>query len=196
MLSLKSIPVLLAAAVLLAACSTPPPGNAFPEQSWAHKPKIKLLVGEIVVEQSYRDRVEPPNAERQAPRTPSQEMRNWAQRRLLAAGSGGRATLTISEGSILQTDLPAGKGTFSFFSSSAARRFQGTLIASLTITNGSGVTVGRVEAQARQTTELPQGMSLNEREEALFDMVQALLVNMDREMESQINRHLSDYLVP
>ena len=39
-------------------------------------------------------------------------------------------------------------------------------------------------------------MTLNEREEALFDMVQALLVNMDREMESQINRHLSDYLVP
>ncbi|MEJ2027768.1 MAG: hypothetical protein P8X52_10100, partial [Limibacillus sp.] len=74
--------------------------------------------------------------------------------------------------------------------------FQGTRIASLTITNGSGVTVGRVEAQARQTTELPQGMTLNEREEALFDMVQALLVNMDREMESQINRHLSDYLVP
>lgn len=196
MLSLRNLPVLAVLFVLVTACSTPPPGNAFPEQSWAHKPKIKLLVGEIAVEQTYRDRVEPPHAERQAPRTPSEEMRNWAQRRLLAAGSGGRATLTIYEGSILQTDLPADKGTFSFFNSTAARRFQGTLVVALTITNASGVTVGRVEAEARQTTELPQGMSLNEREEALFEMVQALLVSMDGEMEGQVRRHLSGYIVP
>lgn len=188
-------PLVFAALLLLAGCSTPPPGNAFPEQSWDHKPDIRLLVGEIRVEKQYIDKAPYPHAELQAPRTPSQDLETWARRRLVAAGSGGRAQLTITDGRIVQSDLPEGKGTFSFFTTQRAHKFDGRLAARLSILNASGLQVGQVEAVATRYVTIGAGVTLNEREKLLFQLVEEMVASLDREMEKQIYLHLDSYLV-
>lgn len=186
----------LAALFLLAGCSTPPPGNSFAEQTWDHKPDIRLLVGEIRVDKQYIDQAPYPHAELQAPRTPSQALENWARRRLVAAGSGGRAVLTITDGRIVQSDLPEDKGTLSFFSSQRAHKFDGRLAARLSIENASGVRVGQVEAVATRYVSIGSGVTLNEREELLFQLVEQMVASLDQEMEKQVRLHLGPYTVP
>ena len=188
-------PVLFAALLLLAGCSTPPPGNSFPEQSWDHKPDIRLLVGEIRVEKQYIDKAPYPHAELQAPRTPSQALENWARRRLVAAGSGGRAVLTITDGRIVQSDLPEDKGTLSFFTTQRAHKFDGRLAARLSVENASGLQVGQVEAVATRYVTIGSGVTLNEREQLLFQLVEEMAASLDQEMEKQVRLHLGPYVV-
>ena len=181
---------------VLAGCSTPPPGNSFPQQTWAHKPPLALLVGDVVVERRYRDRGDLPHVETQAPRSPAAEMENWTRRRLVAAGSGGQARLVILQAPILQSLRPVEESAFPLFGDNKpGKRLEGTLSVELVVTSTSGAVVGRVQAQANQITTLPSDTTLNEREQALFELVEALLVSMDTEMERQIRLHLRDYLV-
>ena len=178
----------------MASCSTPSPGNRFPEQTWDHKPDIRLLVSRIVVERVYQDRSVPPHVETQAPKSPAAAAEAWARQRLAAVGSGGTARVIITDGRVVQKELSSADSSFGLFSGGPRREFDGTLQVRLVIENVSGLGVGQVEAMVTRRAAFDAGVNLNERERLLYRMVEEMTLDLDKEMEAQIRRHLGAVL--
>ena len=199
----------LAALPLMASCSTPSPGNRFPEQTWDHKPDIRLLVSRIVVERVYQDRSVPPHVETQAPKSPAAAAEAWARQRLAAVGSGGTARVIITDGRVVQKELSSADSSFGLFSGGPRREFDGTLQVlprldvlaqrHVGIADGQsdlGLDLGLLEVEAMVTRRaaFDAGVNLNERERLLYRMVEEMTLDLDKEMEAQIRRHLGAVL--
>jgi hypothetical protein len=167
--------------LLLAACGgsaeTPPPSFAPPNYDYLSK--LRLDVGEITIDDSWAPRGAERHVEYLAPTPPLDALRKMAQDRLVPAGSRGRALFTIEDASIVQ--MPDS--------------YDGNLAVRLDITDSDGNPAG--SAVARVTKSRPRGDDTPEAVRVdLYDLVRALMDDMNVEFQYQVQRTLKNRLEP
>ena len=105
------LPLLAVAMLVLAACeSPPPPMPTYPEIRFDRQPVLRLDVKEIVVKGAYQPPLTRPNIEHLFPIPPAAAAQAWADDRLRAVGTRGRARLIIKDASVISEPLPLTKG--------------------------------------------------------------------------------------
>lgn len=188
------LPCLLLAAGALAACDTPAPSAARPAVEFDHLPPFQLAVAERTLEEAYKPPLTAPNVEHELPLSPLTVMRTWYDDRLRAVGPSGSARFVVLKASVVRVDLRKPQGIQALLTKDQVERLDLEMKARLEVTTAGGLGTGFAEAEVRLSRTLPEGMTLNERDDALFQFVAEAARAFDAEMDKNIRLHLSQFL--
>jgi len=172
----------LAAGLTLAACSSspPPPPVNYPPLNYSYLPPITLKVATVNVQNDY---VPDPGAATligEDPEPPATALLGVATQRLVANGTPGTATFTIENASIEE----------------ANGNLTGTLTARLDVISADGRRNGFTEASVSHTETAPDpDAAPADVQAALYGMTKQLMDEMNVQMQYQIQRNLSDWVV-
>ncbi|MBT3370613.1 MAG: hypothetical protein HOA08_12135 [Rhodospirillaceae bacterium] len=182
--------------LLLAACESPLPEVSYPELRFNHLPLIELNVARIDIVEKYHSPLQRPHVEHEIPLAPAKAMRNWANDRLRAVGSSGRATFIIVEASVKAAPLAKKKGLKAAFTLDQAARYDARLEARLEVETAAGLGKGFATATAARHRTMPEAVSINARDDALYNFVEGAAMDFNRVMTTNIDRHLTPFIRP
>ncbi|MCH7864519.1 MAG: hypothetical protein IIC56_04805 [Proteobacteria bacterium] len=188
-LSLFILPV---AALGLAACETPVKIQKLPELTYGHLPPLKLNVAKIEVVVQYQPPLKEPNVEHLFPTPPLKALRRWAADRLRAVGRSGKARLFITDARAIETPLQKKTGVVATFTKQQSYRYDLTVETVLEVSDARRR--GRVSTRVTRFTTLSEDVTINERDQAWFDLTEALIKDFDAEFEKNIRQALADWV--
>ncbi|MBM3558811.1 MAG: hypothetical protein FJX53_02750 [Alphaproteobacteria bacterium] len=171
-------------AVVLAGCTTPPPVQKLPELTYGHLPPVRLAVDRVVIRDDYRPPLTPPNIEYRVPQAPATAAVRWARDRLVAVPDGGgrRAEYTVTDARMTETPLPRTGGVQGMFTTDQAQRYDAHVAVRIEILDPRDARLGVLTAEANQSRTVPEGMTLDARDRAQFEVVETLMKSLDAEM--------------
>ncbi len=187
----------LLAPLALAACETPPSAKSAPTMSFAHQAPFNLAVAQIDVTSSYKSPLKEPNVEHLMSPVPSPEAaaRIWAKDRLKAAGNGDfRAEMRILNAPVIETSLKTDKGFSGMFKKEQSARYDAALAVEIVIRDGRGMAVASAEAKATRSQTVGEEVSLNQRDQIWFEMIEALMKDINIRLEDNIRTYMASYL--
>jgi len=178
----------------LAACQSAPPPRAEPSDiRFTDRPPIVLNVARIEIVNQFRPDYNPPRIEQRLPIPLPHAVENWARDRLRAGGNSGVATVTIADASAIETAVPKKQDFSATFTDQVDRRYSGRVAVAISLNDGRGGSrMANSEAERSQTAT--EGMSVDERERALYRFETELLAEFDRRAEADIREHFAGYL--
>jgi hypothetical protein len=179
----------------LAACEATVPNPVFPELTFQHLGPISLNVASLEISSSYKAPLAAPNVEHLFPTTPGSALKRWASDRLVAAGSGARANFTILDASVLEIALETKKGFKGAFTKDQSERYEGVLEARLQIFNDSDTSQGFVTARVSRSITVREDATVNDRAQAWFNLNEAMLKDINAELEKNISQYLGAWLL-
>ena len=186
---------IVAAALLLAACTSAPPQTKFPQLTYAHLGAFVLDVSEIEIVDAYAPTLRTPNVDHLMPVAPAAAARQWARDRLESTGSSGRrAVFTIDDGAVTELLLVRQSGIRGALTVDQSERYDAVLGVRLEIFDTFGRRVGSAEADARRSKTVPENITLNARDEVWFSMTESLIEDLNAELERAITQFLGKYL--
>jgi len=154
----------------------PPPEN-FQPLHYEYLRRLRLNVGTIDV-QDHSAPAGDGDVSSQAPAPPAQALAQMAHDRLFAAGLTGQAVFTIDRASIVR-----GPGD----------TLNGQMAVHLDILTAGGTRAGY--AEARVSRQHVPGSEEENLRSVLYDMTKQMMADMNVELEFQIRRSMSDWLV-
>lgn len=195
LLSRRHALVLLAGGV--AACSTQPPRPRFPELTYGHLGQFHLDVARIEISSEYKATMASPNVEHLFPTPPEQTLRRWAEDRLVASGKPGRyARYVIQDAKVTEAELPRTPGLRGAFTTDQTQRYDGALSVLLEIREErANYRAGTASAWASRSRTVAEGITINERDKLFFELLEAMMNDLNAEMDRQIKANLAQYLV-
>lgn len=198
MITRRNLLVLAALVLPLAfsACETPPPAQSTPSMSFSHLTPLRLAVGQVDVVSSFRSPMKEPNVEHLMAPVPSPEAaaRIWAKDRLKAVGGAHRAELRIIDAPVVETSLKTDKGFSGMFKKEQAVRYDAALAVEITIRDSRGMTVASAEVKATRSQTLGEEATLNQRDQVWYEMVEALMKDINIRLDENIRTYMAGYL--
>jgi hypothetical protein len=181
-----SLVALAVAAAVVAACDTAPPRPTFADFRFTGETPLNLDVAAIDVRVAYQPPFHPPNVEHLFPVPPARAAEAWAHDRLRAVGHEGRARFTITDASVIETELPHKTGIAGALDKEPAQRYQIALAATLALLDEHGLPRRTADAHAEAVQDVLDGATPNEREQVWYDMTGRLMAVFDRQMTAEI----------
>ena len=189
-----SAAVALAGLVSLTACSSEPV-PVFPEITYTHLPPIELNVSSIDIVNQFQPTFREPHVEHMMPVPQDQAAVDWARDRFKAAGDNGYlARIYIVDAPVVETQLPVKEGFSGMFSKEPAQRYNAHLEVRIEIRDDFRRVLGEATATVDRQREVLEDISLADREQAWFLMVESQIRDLNRRMEQEIDRYLRDHL--
>ena len=185
---------LAVALLVVAGCSAGMERPGYPQISFAHLPPISLDVARVEVVDAYVSPATAPNVEHRFPVSPAATAENWGRDRLKPVGASGVVRVTVRRASVVEVPLERTKGLRGAFTVDQSERYEGVIEMAVEIFGNDGERRGMVEAQSKRTQTVPEDLSLNEREKIWFDMTDALMASMNKQLEEQIRAHLTSWV--
>ncbi len=177
----------------LTACQKPLPEVSYPQLRFNHLPAIKLDVAKIEILEKYQSPLQAPNVEHKLPLAPATAMRYWAEDRLHAAGTSGVARFIIIDASVKAEALAKKKGLKAAFTIDQSTRYRAQLSAKLEVETAGGLGKGFAEAKSSRQRTMPEDVSINERDDALYNFVEAAAIDFDKAMVQNIEKYLRPF---
>lgn len=190
---------LLALAVLalplaLPACETTPPPQGQPSLSFAHQGQFKLAVSSIEVVNVYKQPLAAPNVEHLMNLSPEAAARIWARDRLQAVGGPLRAEFRILDGAVTEAELKTDKGFTGMFKKEQSARYNGQMAVELVIKDNRGMTVSSAEARASRSQTTPEDVTLNQRDQIWYEIVELMMKEIDSRMNENIRTYMAAHI--
>ena len=193
MIILRPLAALVILMLSLTACESPLPQVSYPELRFNHLPAIKLEVARIEIVKHYSPPLKAPNVEHLLPLAPATALRNWARDRLQAVGTSGTARFIIIEAEVTAVALTKKKGLKAAFTLAQAARYNASLKARLEVEIAGGLGKGFAAAEATRHRTMPENMSINDRDDALYAFIEGAAMDFNRVMTQNIDAHLGPF---
>lgn len=185
----------LLALIVVAACDTAaPPKPGFPQITFVHLPPIGLDVAQIRVEEQYVPPLGPPNVEHAMPVSPAAVVHRWAADRLRPAGPAGTARVIVKDASVVAQPLKKSEGVRGVFTRDQEVRYVGNLVVEVNVETAGGLGTGFATGAATRTVTAPEDISLNRRDQILFELAEGLAQDLNAALEANIRAHLAPFL--
>ncbi len=186
---------IVAAALLLAACSDAPPPMKFPQLTYSHLGKIVLDVSKIEIVDHFRPTLRPPHIEHLVPVSPAKAAQQWARDRLKLTGlSGRRAVFTIDNGAVTATPLKPQSGLRGAFTVDQSKRYDAVIRVRLEVFEANGRRGGVAKANVQRSRSVPENITLDARDEVWFSITEKLTKDLNMELERSIGQFLGAYV--
>jgi hypothetical protein len=186
---------LLAGALLLGACeTTPPPRPTYPDIRFTDAPPLRIDAATVEIVRQFRPTLQPPQVEHLFPVPPERAMENWALDRLQPTGTTRRLRVRIIDASVKETELPRTSGVRGAFTTDQAQRYDATAEMTVDLLGERGFAERTVAAKASRSRSVPEDITPNEREHVWYELTQALMADLDAELERQIRANFGFYL--
>ncbi len=186
-----------AAALSLAACRSSPPGPTFAALTYAHKGVFRLQVERIEIATDYVPPMRRPNIDHEAPVSPLETMQRWGRDRLQAVGSAEHfLRYVIRDASLKESELPRTTGVRGALTTDQAERYDLSLSAAIEIRQTRANFVeANVEARTTRFRTVKEGITLEERDRSIYELIEQGMNDIDAELERQLRTHLARYVV-
>ncbi len=198
MIRAKFFLAMMAAAVMVGACETAPPGSSFPDLTYEHLGAIGLDVGSISVANHYVAPLARPHVEHLAPVRPAAAMTRWVKDRLRARGQGkskgNRLKVTIRNASIVEVPLRVTGGVRGAFTTDQSHRYDAALEVVIELFNATGFQLALIKSQAKRYQTVAEGTPMAARERVWFEITEAMMKDINAQLEKNIRTYLGDYL--
>lgn len=180
--------------LLVAACTTTVSRPVFKKMAFGHLPPLIFNVGRIEVVDEFKSPLVAPNVEHTFPTSPVVAVKRWVTDRVHADGASGILQITIRDASAIRAELETNQDLEAWFTTEQAERIDARIDVQFQIVGDDGQAGSYAAAEAARSRTLPEGASLNERDQAYFDLTAALLNDFNASMEQSIRQYLGDYL--
>lgn len=191
---MRRVFALLFAALPLAACSTADPSQTLPEITFEHMAPLRIEAATLEIDNAYRPPMDRAHIEGEAPVAPAEALVTWAKDRLHPTGSPGTLRFVVQEGSLVEQELTVEKGVRGAFKNQPAYRYTAVVEGQLELLNAPGISRIATVAKAERSTSVREDATLNERDRALFDLVEKLMADFNRQMEAGLQRYFANYM--
>lgn len=181
--------------LFVTACQISPEGPRYPELRFTDTPQIRLDVAVIEYVEEYLPPQAEPNVDHYFPVSPASSVRNWSNDRLVAAGSSGRARVTLVDASVIEVALEETTGLAGAFTTDQSERYEATVEVRVEIFDDKGNQIGQARTLARRSQTAAEGITLNERDALWYALTRALMKDVDRELELTIARYLAKFTI-
>ncbi|MDE0780588.1 MAG: hypothetical protein OSB67_07530 [Alphaproteobacteria bacterium] len=181
-------------AILLAACTQPVSSPQFPQLTFTHLPSIQLDARTLTVVDNYLS-AERSGVTQGIPIPLDVVVHQWARDRLVPAGKNGEIVVTITEASIIETTLERTKGVRGFVTTDQSERYDGRLGVKIEIRDAAAQRVGDVSAVALRSRTVAEDLTLNERDRVLFAITEAMINDLNSELEKAIGQFLLPFVI-
>jgi hypothetical protein len=185
---------LLLAGVGLTSCSSSNHRYGFDEITFSHLSPFPLDVAVVDIVNDYRSPRRAPNAEHLFPVEPADAAMQWARDRLVAVGSNGSALFTVLQASAVEVPLEQTTGVEGFFTDEQSERYDAIVEVRLEVKNAQGMRTGTVTARAQRSMTVVEDATLNEREMTWYNLTEALMSDLNAELDRNIREHLAAFL--
>jgi len=180
--------------IILAGCEANVPRQEFPEITYSHISPLELNVGVLDIVVDYQPPLKAPNVEHLFPVSPETALRRWADDRLANHGQDGVARFIIIDASVRETALKMKTGLMGVFTKEQSERYEANIETMLEILDSQGVRKAYATARVGNTLTVREDATVNEREQAWFNLTETLMKDFNREMESNIRKHLVNWI--
>lgn len=120
----------------------------------------------------------------------------WASRRFVANGVGAtRVVVSLEEGSITERALEVGSGLRGLFKDEQSVEYEVRIKVVVRAFGPDGQQRADAASEAWQTRTLGEDADTAEKQMALFEMIEATILAMDRELMPGLQTYFSDYLL-
>ncbi len=176
-------------------CQINPTQQVLPELTFQHLKTLNLNVAKIEINHFYNQTLKAPYVDHLFHTPPAVALDRWAKDRLRSIGTKNYARFTINKASVIETKLNIPKGIMSIFTKDQSERFDATLEAKLEIFDDSGRRMGFAKAHAIRSMTLSEDSSINQRNQAWFNLTEELVRDINIELEKNILKYLSRWIV-
>ena len=128
------------------------------------------------------------------PVSPEGAIQRWAQDRLKPVGRVGSARVVIKDAKVVEVPLAIDKGLAGAFKKEQELRYDAALSVALQILDARGMVQGETVAQATRSRTVAEGITLNERDRALYDISESLARDIDQQMAQLIQSYLGRWV--
>ena len=180
--------------LLTFACETPVAMQKFPKITFVHLQPFNVNVTSIEIVNQFSSLMKAPHIELKLPTSPATALIQWVKDRLKATGKFGKLRVFIEDASATETQLDLDRSLKGQFTKQQSHLYKFSIRATALLTDASGVRLGSATATATRSTTIREDISLNERQQAWFELVDQLINDFNRQMEVSLNQHLGRWL--
>jgi hypothetical protein len=166
------------AVLALAGCSSPPPVQNFPPLDYSYLPPLVLKVANLSVVNAYVPSVDTVALLAQDPAPPALTLLAMLNRRVVASGAPGTATVTIQNASVHEV----------------AGMLTGAMTVDVNVASPDGRSTGYAEATVSASRNAPDSDSAGDMRAALYSLTKQLMDNMNVQLQYQMQHNLSGWL--
>ena len=178
----------------LGGCETPVTNTVFPDLTYGHLPPIRLKVARIEVVAAYVSPGARPNVEHLFPVAPAAAAARWLRDRLEATGGRGLVRATVLQGGVVEVPLEKTTGLKGMFTVDQSERYDAVLEVRIRIFREDGSEAAMVTSRAERSRTVAEDITPNAREKIWFAMTEAMLNDLNAQLERQIRTHFTGYL--
>lgn len=179
----------------LAACGQGPAPKPAPSLSFSDKAAIHLDVAQLEIVPEYVSPGRSPNIEHLMAVSPEAGTVRWVQERLKPMGRTGTARVIIKDAKVVEVPLQVEQGFGGMFKKQQSERYDGSLDVMVQILDERHLPIADVVARATRTRSVPEGVSLNERDQVLFDITESLVRDVDSQMDGLVRSYMHRWVM-
>lgn len=184
----------LLAALMLGACANTPAPVKLQPIGFINGAPMKVDAPRIDIIESYVSPMRAPNVEHELMQSPAALVKAWMRDRLRAVGRGGEFRVVIKDASVIAEDLPLKRGLEGALTRQQAVNLNGRIVVSLEYSRKNGADAMVTVTVAKSRT-LPEGLSPIERDQANYNFIRDLGVDLDRELQQNIDASMREALL-
>lgn len=181
--------------VALIGCSTTVSRPVIPTLSYSHLPPLEMSVARVELVEDYRSPLQEPNVEHTFPTPPALAFKRWVNDRIRPVGQNDTLRITVEDASARRQPLPRTEGIEALFTTDQIERIDATVDVLLEIIDNGGNVTSSVTAKAQRTRTIPEGLTLNERDQIYQEITEALINDLNATLEQNIRQYMARYMV-
>lgn len=166
----------------------------YPDLTYGHLTPIALDIARVDIVQQYAPPATKPNVDHLFPVIPARAAAAWGRDRLRATGATGVARYVIANASVVEVPLKRTEGVRGVFTTDQSERYDGVVEILIDIEDPDNRRSGNVRVRAERSRSVKEGTTLLDRERIWFELVEALMADLNAALEDQLRNKLKNFV--
>jgi hypothetical protein len=179
---------------LLGACTGDYETFEPPPLDFSGRQPLDLAVDRVVIDSVYRPTGEPPYVDHLMQLSPESATRALLTQRLRAVGGADRLLAVILEASVQEETLEPATGLRGYLTIEPAARLTGRIKVRIDQLNPAGSVTRSITTAVERTRAIPEGVGYAERERIGYELVLALVDDLDVGLTANVREGFSDLM--
>jgi hypothetical protein len=188
--------LLVVAMALLGACAREYETFEPPPLDFSDRQPLRLAVERVAIDSVYRPAGAPPYVDHALPLTPEAATRALLEQRLRAVGGTDRLQAVILDASVEEETLEPASGVRGYLTTETAVRLNGQIKVRVDRIDPGGTVLTSVSTAVARSRGIPEGVGYAERQRIGYELVRALVDDLDAGLSANLRESFGALIRP